>query len=47
MAKLTTPNSTAVVDVPDELVARYVADGWLEEKPKAAPKAAPKRDKDK
>lgn len=40
MAKLTIPNSTAVVDVPDELVARYVAAGWLESKPKATPKAA-------
>ena len=44
MAKLTLANSTAVIDVPDELVERYTAAGWTAEKPKAAPKATPKRE---
>ena len=34
MAKLTAPNSTAVIDVPDELVERYTVAGWTAEKPK-------------
>jgi len=44
MAKLTVPNSTAVIDVPDELVERYTAAGWTADKPKATTKAATKRD---
>jgi hypothetical protein len=48
VAKLTSPSSTAVIDVPDELVERYTVAGWAAEKPKPAPKAAakvaPKRD---
>jgi len=45
VARLTSPSSTAVVDVPDELVDRYTAAGWKAEKPKATPRAAaPKRD---
>ena len=44
MARLISASSTAVIDVPDELVERYTAAGWKAEKPKAAPKAAPKRD---
>lgn len=35
MARLTSPTSTAVIDVPDELVGRYEAAGWKAEKPKA------------
>lgn len=42
MAKLTVPNSTAVVDVPDELVDRYTAVGWVEQKPKKAEKKSEK-----
>ena len=44
MANLTAPNSTAVINVPDELVERYTVAGWVAEKPKAAPKTAAKRD---
>jgi hypothetical protein len=43
VAKLTAPNSTAVADVPDELVERYTAAGWTAEKPKAQRSTA-KRD---
>ena len=43
MAKLTSPSSTAVIDVPDELVERYTAAGWVAEKPKAM-RATAKRD---
>jgi hypothetical protein len=43
VAKLTAPNSTAVIDVPDELVERYTAAGWVAEKPKTTRSAA-KRD---
>lgn len=44
MARLTSPSSTAVIDVPDELAERYTAAGWVAEKPKREPaKAAPKR----
>lgn len=39
MALLTTPSSTAVVNVPDELVERYKAAGWVEQKPKRAKKS--------
>jgi hypothetical protein len=42
VARLTAPNSTAVIDVPDELVERYTAAGWVAEKPKAT--RAAKRD---
>ncbi|WDF34550.1 hypothetical protein PTW37_06530 [Arthrobacter agilis] len=35
MTRLTSPSSTAVIDVPDELVGRYEASGWKTEKPKA------------
>ena len=42
MARLTSPSSTAVIDVPDELVERYTAAGWVAEKPKATPRT--KRD---
>lgn len=38
MARLTAPGSTAVADVPDELVERYTAAGWVAVK-------APKRKK--
>lgn len=44
MARLTSPSSTAVIDVPDELAERYTAAGWVAEKPKAAPKSSAKRD---
>ncbi len=40
MARLTTSSSTAVIDVPDELVERYVAAGWTKVEPKAAKPAA-------
>ena len=43
MARLTLANSTAVIDVPDELAERYTAAGWTAEKPKPAPKPATKR----
>lgn len=43
MARLTSPSSTAVIDVPNELVERYTSAGWSAEKPKAAPKATAKR----
>jgi hypothetical protein len=42
VARLTSPSSTAVIDVPDELVERYTAAGWVAEKPKATPRT--KRD---
>lgn len=42
MARLTSSSSTAVIDVPDELVERYTAAGWVAEKPKATPRT--KRD---
>ena len=42
MAKLTAPNSTAVIDVPDELVERYTVAGWTAEKPKRSAKQEPK-----
>ncbi|MBM7847466.1 hypothetical protein JOE65_000694 [Arthrobacter roseus] len=46
MAKLKAPNSTAVVDVPDELVGRYEAAGWVAVKePKPASKSTQKLDK--
>lgn len=46
MAKLTTATSTAVIDVPDELVARYEAGGWVSvEKQKPTRKPAEKSDK--
>ena len=38
MARLTSPSSTAVIDVPDELVERYTVAGWVAEKPKATPR---------
>jgi hypothetical protein len=44
VARLVSPSSTAVIDVPDELVERYTAAGWAAEKPKAASKTAAKRD---
>ena len=44
MARLTSPSSTAVIDVPDELVERYTAAGWVAEKPKATTRATAKRD---
>ena len=43
MARLVSPNSTAVIDVPDELVERYTAAGYTAEKPKAQRSTA-KRD---
>jgi hypothetical protein len=44
VARLTSPSSTAVIDVPDELVERYTAAGWTAEKPKAASRASAKRE---
>ena len=32
MARLNPPSSTAIVDVSDELVVQYVAQGWVEAK---------------
>jgi hypothetical protein len=43
VARLISPSSTAVIDVPDELVGRYEAAGWKAEKPKA--KSASKSEK--
>ena len=40
MARLSQANSTAVIDVPDELVEKFTAAGWVEAKPA---KAEPKR----
>lgn len=40
MTVLNSPNSTATIDVPEELVERYEAAGYTHaEKPKATPKA--------
>ena len=43
MTRLTSPSSTAVIDVPDELAERYTAAGWVAEKPKTT-RATAKRD---
>lgn len=41
MTALNTPNSTATVDVPEELVERYEQAGWTRvEKPKRSVKRA-------
>lgn len=44
MAELNSPSSTAVVDVPDELVESYVAQGWTRVE-KDEPKRKPGRPK--
>ena len=43
MARLVSPSSTAVIDVPDELVGRYEVAGWTAEKSK--PKSTSKSEK--
>ena len=43
-ARLSRAGSSAVIEVADDQVERYTAEGWAEVKPKKAePKSAPKK----